>query len=268
MKIAVSGKGGVGKTFIAGSLATRFAETNRPVIAIDADPSPNLAFVLGLSGDDAARIVPIAENNDLIRLKTGTPDPGVFRLTFSVGDIIGSSAVPTPSGANLMVMGTVRTAGAGCTCPAHAVVRALLRHLIVDRDEVVIMDMEAGIEHLGRGTSGQVDLIIIVSDANLQSLDVAGNIAALARESGIPRIAIVGNRVTGKRQEEAIRTFAANHGIDVIAMIPYDAGVAEYGMTGETFNRERSGAFRAIVRLADSLLPPPEGSPGKKEELV
>jgi len=267
MKIAISGKGGVGKTFIAGNLATRFAETGRAVIAIDADPSPNLAFALGLSAEEAGRIVPVAENSGLIRLKTGTPNPGVFRLTFSVDDVIASAAVPTPSGANLMVMGTVRAAGAGCTCPAHAVIRALLRHLIVERGEVVIMDMEAGIEHLGRGTAGHVDLLLIVSDANLRSLAVAGTIASLARDLGIPRIGLVGNRVAGGRQQDAIHAFAGEHGIEVLALIPFDVAVADGGLTGRTPGKDRSAAVRAIAGLADRLLaPPPEEQPAGNPE--
>jgi len=259
MKIAVSGKGGVGKTFVAGSLAARFAGTGRPVIAIDADPAPTLAFALGLSYEEAEEIVPVAENEELIRLKTGTATPGVFRLTFSVDDIIRSAAVPTPSGASLLVMGTVRAAGAGCTCPAHAVLRALFRHLVVERDEVVVMDMEAGIEHLGRGTSSHVDLLLIVSDANLRSLEVALTIAALARGAGIPRIGLVGNRVTGKRQEEAIRTFAEKHGIELLAVIPYDEAVADAGMAGTVASMEGSAAVRAIAALSDRLMPPPAG---------
>ena len=113
MKIAVCGKGGVGKTFIAAGLAAYFAAAGRPVLAIDADSSPNLALSLGLSADEAARILPVAENEELIRMKTGTDFSGVFRLSFTVDDIIARYAVPTPSGANLLVMGTVKAMGAG-----------------------------------------------------------------------------------------------------------------------------------------------------------
>ena len=153
MKIAVAGKGGLGKTFIAGSLAAYFSRQGHPVITIDTDPSPNLAMTLGLSPEETARIIPIAENEVLIKLKTGTEFPGVFRITFSVDDMIEKYSVPTPAGPALMVMGTVRSMGSGCTCPANSLVKALLRHLVVNRDEVVILDMEAWIEHLGRGTS-------------------------------------------------------------------------------------------------------------------
>lgn len=182
MKIAVSGKGGTGKTFVAGTLAARFSREGRPVIAIDADPSPNLALTLGLSLEEAGKITPIAENEQLIRLKTGTEYSGVFRLTFTVEDIIAKHAVPTPSGAHLMIMGTVRSMGSGCTCPAHSVVKALLRHLMVERDEVVILDMDAGTEHLGRGTAEHVDMMLVVSDANRKSLEVAKTICRMAKD--------------------------------------------------------------------------------------
>ncbi|MBS7637252.1 AAA family ATPase, partial [Candidatus Bathyarchaeota archaeon] len=166
MKVAVCGKGGVGKTLVAGGLAYAFAKKNFKTIAIDADPSPNLALTLGLSSDEASRILPISENKQLIEAKTGTGYAGVFRLTFTVDDIVREYAVMTPLGVNLIVMGTVRSVGAGCTCPANAVVRSLLRHLIVERGEAVVLDMEAGVEHMGRGTARHVDVMLIVADAN------------------------------------------------------------------------------------------------------
>ena len=253
MKIAVCGKGGVGKTFIAGSLAGQFAREGHPVIAIDADSSPNLARTLGLSAEQARAIMPVAENEELIRLKTGTDYSGVFRLSFTVDDIISRYAVPTPSGASLLVMGTVKAMGSGCACPAHSVVRALMRHLVVDRDEIVILDMEAGIEHLGRGTAEHVEILLAVTDANLKSLDTAANICRLARESGIRTLGLVANRVADERQESAIRRYAEQHDLDVIALLPFDSLVAESGMTGEPLDLPASAAIRVIGDLAKNL---------------
>jgi CO dehydrogenase maturation factor len=253
MKIAVSGKGGVGKTFIAGTLAALFVRSGHRVIALDADPSPNLAQTLGLSFDEAARIVPIAENEQLIRLKTGTEFSGVFRLTFTVDDIIDSYSVPTPAGPHLMVMGTVRSMGAGCTCPANSVVKALLRHLVVERDEVVILDMEAGIEHLGRGTAEHVDTMIVVTDANRKSLEIARTICQLAAESNIHRIGLVGNRITESLQENAIRFFAEKNQLNIFTMIPFDQQVADAGITGVEVDEKTSLALPAIGQLADIL---------------
>jgi CO dehydrogenase maturation factor len=253
MKIAVSGKGGTGKTFIAGTLAAQFTTKGHSVIAIDADPSPNLALTLGLSPEEAGKIVPIAENEQLIKLKTGTDYSGVFRLTFTVDDIIGKHAVATPSGAYLMVMGTVRSMGSGCTCPAHSVVKALLRHLIVERNEVVILDMDAGIEHLGRGTAEHVDTLLVVSDANRKSLEVAKTICRMAKDSAIRHVGLVGNRITGPAQEQAFRLFAEKNEIPVLAMIPFDQDVSDSGITGVPIDEEHSAAVHAVAVLAGSL---------------
>lgn len=253
MKIAVSGKGGVGKTFIAGSLAAWFVKAGHPVIAIDADPSPNLGLSLGLTFEEAASIVPVAEDAELIRLKTGTTYSGVFKLTFTVDDIIRSHALQTPSGAYLMVMGTVKAIGSGCTCPAHSVVKALLRHLVVDRDDVIILDMEAGIEHLGRGTAEHVDILLVVADANRKSLEIARNIHALAKDSQIGRVALVGNRVADDRQRKIITEFTEKNRMEFIAIIPFDSAVADSGITGEGIDERSSEATREIGRLAANL---------------
>lgn len=253
MKIAVCGKGGVGKTFIAGSLAGHYARAGRPVIAIDADSSPNLALNLGLSPEDAARVLPVAENGDLIRIKTGTEYPGVFRLSFTAEDIIADYAVPTPSGVHLLVMGTVKAAGSGCTCPAHSVVKALMRHLVVERDEIVILDMEAGIEHLGRGTAEHVDVLLAVADANKKSLATASTICRLARETGIRDIGLVANRIATPRQDRIFHLFAEEHSLEIMGMIPYDPEVAEAGMTGEPVDPRTSEAMKAVANLANRL---------------
>lgn len=253
MKIAVCGKGGVGKTFLAGSLAAHFASTGHPVIAIDADSSPNLALTLGLTEDEALRIQPVAENEDLIRVKTATDHPGVFRLSFSVDDIIAKYAVRTPSGAHLLVMGTIKAAGSGCTCPAHSVVRALMRHLVVERNEVVILDMEAGIEHLGRGTAARVDVLIAVSDANKKSLLTAATICRLAKEAGIPVAGIVANRNATIEEEEIVRAFAGEHGIAVLGSVPFDPAIREAGIAGEPAVPGQSPAGNAVRELAGAL---------------
>ena len=253
MKIAVTGKGGTGKTFVAGSLATWFARRGRPVIAIDADPSPNLGVSLGLSSEETSNVLPVAENEELVRLKTGTEYSGVFRLTFTVDDIIRKFAVRTPAGPSLLVMGTVRAVGSGCTCPAHAVVKALLRHLIVERDEVVILDMDAGIEHLGRGTAEHVDVLLVVTDANRKSLEVAKTICRLAKDSRIPKAGLVGNRVASDRDAGAIRSFAAGNGMPVFCLIPFDRDVFESGITGSRPDEQNSAAIREIAVLGATL---------------
>ncbi len=254
MKIAVCGKGGVGKTFIAGSLAEQYARLGHFVIAIDADSSPNLALSLGLTPEEASGIVPVAENDGLIRLKTGTDYAGVFRLTFTVDDIIAKYAYKTPAGPSLLVMGTVKAMGSGCTCPAHSVIKALMRHLVVERDEVVILDMEAGIEHLGRGTAEHVDMLLVVTDANRKSRETAGAIIRLARDSAIRHIQLVGNRVSGAHEEAILRSCAEENTIPLAALIPYDSEVADAGISGEPVKVSGSGAMAAIALLARTLV--------------
>lgn len=254
MKIAVSGKGGVGKTLIAGGLACSFANKGLKTIAIDADPSPNLALTLGLPLEETRNIVPISENKELIESKTRTGYPGVYRLSFKVEDIIHDFSVKTPFGVNLIVMGTVRSVGSGCTCPANAVVRALLRHLVVERNEVVILDMEAGVEHLGRGTARYVDTMLVVADANMKSLETAKRIYDLATSTGIKQVFLVGNKIGSQIQQETVREFAEKNGLTIFCLVPFDQNVVEAEMRGETpLKYGESAAMRVIQNLSEKL---------------
>jgi len=255
VKIAVSGKGGVGKTLVAGILACFFAKEGLRTIAIDADPSPNLALTLGLSPEKARDIVPVSENKELVSSKTETEFSGVYRLSFTVDDIVKDLSVETPCNVNLMVMGTVRSMGSGCTCPANAVVRALLRHLIVERDEVVILDMEAGVEHLGRGTAKQVDTMLIVTDSSIKSLETAKHIDKLASGAGIKQILLVGNKIANENQRNAIKEFAEKNGLHLLAFMPFDEQVAEVEMRGETpLKYANSPAVQAVQKMGKELL--------------
>jgi len=255
MKVAVSGKGGVGKTLIAAGLAYSFAKKGFKAIAIDADPSPNLALTLGLSSEDARGIVPISENKQLVEAKTSTGYAGVFRLTFTVDDIVRDYAVQTPFGVNLIVMGTVRSMGSGCTCPANAVVRSLLRHLVVERDEAVVLDMEAGVEHMGRGTAQHVDVMLIAVDANMKALETAKRIHELGVKAGMSRILLVGNKIENEAQKEAIMKYAKENNLQVLDYLPFDQMVVEAEMRGETpLKYSDAPAIKAIERLCDRLL--------------
>ncbi|MEM2917210.1 MAG: AAA family ATPase [Candidatus Bathyarchaeia archaeon] len=256
MKIAVSGKGGVGKTFVAGALAKFFADKGFKVLAIDADPSPNLALTLGIPAERAEKIVPISENQKLIESKTGMGFTGVYRLSFTVDDIVKDFSVPSPFGVNLLVMGTVRSAGAGCMCPANAVIRALLQHLLVEREEAVVLDLEAGVEHMGRGTAKHVDTLLIITDASLKSLETAKKIYELAVEAEIKKIFAVANKIAKNVEEETIRKFMKENKIPFLGVIPYDEQVLEADRRGETplAYTEGSKALLAIGKLGEQLL--------------
>ena len=255
MKVAVSGKGGVGKTFIAAGLARGFAERGLKTIAIDADSSPNLALTLGLSPEEARKIIPISENKELVESKTGTGYSGVYRLSFTVDDIVREYSTATPLGVNLIVMGTVKAMESGCMCAPNAVIRALLRHLIVDRNEAVVLDFEAGVEHIGRGTAKQVDALLIVADSNLKSLEVAKHIHDLAANAGMKQLYLIGNRIMNETQKEAVINFAKKNGLSILAFIPFDEKVIEADTLGKTpLLNKTIAAVRTIDNICDNLI--------------
>jgi len=256
MKIAVSGKGGVGKTLIAGVLAEFLAQKGFTVLAIDADATPNLALTLGIPYEEAVKIVPISENTELIESKTQTGMPGVYNLGFSVEDIIEQFSVKTPYNVNLLVMGTVRSAGSGCMCPANTVIRALLHHLLVKRKEAVVTDMEAGVEHMGRGTAEHVETMLIVTDSSRKSMETAKKLHDLARQIGIRESFIVGSKVAGQLEAELIERFAQQNEIQLLGLVPYDEKILKADMEGETPLKfaGQSLAVTAIQTIGTKLL--------------
>jgi CO dehydrogenase maturation factor len=256
LKIAVSGKGGVGKTLVAGTLAGYFAKKGYKVMAIDADSSPNLALTLGIPVEEANKILPISENATLLESKTKTDYPGVYKLHFTVDDIIEENGMKSPYGVNLLVMGTVKTAGGGCACSANAVVRELLRHLIVDRDEIVIVDMEAGVEHMGRGTASQVDVMLVIADSSRKSLEIGKKLDGLAHEAGIKTVYLVGNRVRDAEERNLIKDFTSQNGLSLLAFIPYDETVVKADRIGEApLNYEQTSiGVKAIEEIGEKLL--------------
>jgi len=256
MKIAVSGKGGVGKTLMAGVLAEFFTNKGFTVLAIDADPTPNLALTLGIPAEEASKIVPISENAQLIESKTQTGVPGVYNLSFTVEDIIEQFSVKTPYNVSLLVMGTVRNAGGGCMCPANTVIRALLHHLLVKRKEAVVTDMEAGVEHMGRATAEHVDTMLIVTDSSLKSMETAKKLYALTKDLGIKRAFIVGNKVANSEEGKLIEKFASKDGMPLLGLVPYDEQILKADMSGETPLQyaEVSKGVATIRRIGEKLL--------------
>ena len=225
MKIAISGKGGVGKTLLASLLSRIFAESGYSVIAIDADPDSNLAATLGFP--HAEKITPISEMGDLIEERTGAR-PGkaatFFKLNPKVDDLPEKYSLEY-NGIRLMVMGRIKKGGSGCYCPENALLQALITHLFLARDEVVILDMEAGIEHLGRGTAKVVDKLIVVVEPGRRSLETAYKIDKLAKDIGLQNIALVGNKL----RSQADREFLVSNLPDFkfLGFIPYDQAIVD-----------------------------------------
>ena len=205
MKLSIAGKGGVGKTTLSSLLARLFAAEGRRVLAIDADPDANLARAVGLSRSKAADVKPIGAMRQLAKERTGHGGGfgGFFKLNPTVDDLPDALSVEH-AGVRLLALGQIEHGGHGCACPEHTLLRALIGHLLVDRDDVVIMDMEAGVEHLGRGTADAVDLLIVVVEPGQRSLDTGQQIERLARDIGIDAIAYVGSKVSSPEDRSFI----------------------------------------------------------------
>jgi len=208
MKFAVSGKGGTGKTTVSGILAHYFKNDGYQVLAVDADPDANLASALGIPSEQAASIIPISEQRQLIMERTGAKPRQfgqLFKLNPTVSDIADKYGFDF-NGIKLLVMGGVQKGGSGCACPENVLLRSLLSEIILNRDEVVIVDMEAGIEHLGRATSRSIDKMLITIEPGSRSVFTAKTIIKLAREIGIESFGIIGNKIQEERQETWIRS--------------------------------------------------------------
>lgn len=254
MKIAVSGKGGVGKTTLSSFFVKWFAEQNRSVLAIDADPDANLGHGLGIQG--ASEIIPIAKMKELIAERTETTPGtfgGLFKLNPKVDDLPEKVAVPSGDHIRLMVMGGVKKGGSGCVCPESVLLKNLVQHLILRRNEVVVMDMEAGIEHLGRGTSRAVDYLIVVVEPGRRSIETAMRIKDLAGDIGLTRVALVGNKVRGETDKQFLLNNLAEYRF--LGFIPYDEGIIEADLRGGFAVESVSDSTRtALEEIARNLV--------------
>jgi len=259
LKIAVTGKGGVGKTTIAGTLACLLYKRGFKVLAVDADPNANLSSTLGLKMEESNRIIPISENWSLIEEKTGVKPNSygsIFRLNFTVDDIVERYAVETPCGVNLLVMGVVREAGGGCMCPANHLIRMLLRHILVRRKEAVVADMEAGTEHLARGTAKHVDAMLVVIEPSAKAFETARRIRNLAVQMGIKKILLIGNKLLNEEDEILIRRFAENNDLSILGVIHYDPTVRKADLSGDSLflSFPSSLAVKEMEVICDQLL--------------
>lgn len=253
MKIAVSGKGGVGKTTLSAFLVRWFAGQGKNVLAIDADPDANLAHALGI--ENASGITPVSEMRELIASRTeSVPGTfgGFFKLNPRVDDLPERLSVSQGENIRLMVMGGVKRGGSGCVCPESVLLKNLVQHLILRRDEVVIMDMEAGIEHLGRGTSKFVDWLITVVEPGQRSIETASRIRGLGKDIGLTRIGLVGNKIRNDRDRAFLRQ--ALRGQLILGFIPYDDQIIEADLKGEFAENVGAQTRTGLEKIVKNLM--------------
>jgi len=246
LKLAFGGKGGVGKTTVTALIARTIAaiEKQSNVIAIDADPVANLAAGLGI--DETQPITPVAELSDLIAERTGAKPGtmgGFFTLNPKVDDIPERFSIEK-DGVKLLVMGTVLQGGSGCICPEATILKALMNHLVLARNEVVVMDMEAGVEHLGRATSGSVDALVVVVNPGARSRKAADKIRKLGQDIGIQKIVVLGNRITCDEDKKLIEDSMKDY--EILGFLPEDPEIVKS-------DREGTRPFDDITAIPDEL---------------
>ncbi|OQX25376.1 MAG: carbon monoxide dehydrogenase [Desulfobacteraceae bacterium IS3] len=251
MKLAVSGKGGVGKTTFSALLIRTLNEEGKHVLAIDADPDANLAAAVGIAGAD--KITPISEMKDLIfertEAKPGTIG-GFFKLNPRVDDLPDALSVKFGN-IKFMRLGGVKKGGSGCICPESTLLKVLVTHIVLARDEVVIMDMEAGIEHLGRATAKAVDRLLVVVEPGRRSIDTAEHIKRLASEIGLKNIAVIGNKIRGKNDEDFLRKNLPE--FEFLGFLPYDNALIEADLKGISPFDTDSSAKTELKKIIERL---------------
>jgi CO dehydrogenase maturation factor len=253
LKIAVSGKGGVGKTTFSALVARALARRGMRVIAVDADPVTNLGAALGIPEDGMP--TPISQMKDLILERTGAQPGtfgGYFKMNPRVDDIPDAYSAAGQEGVRLLVMGSVEKGGGGCICPESVLLKNLIQHLLLQEQDVVIMDMEAGVEHLGRATSRAVNVLVVVVDPGARSHFAARRIKTLAADIGLGRVMAVGNRTRNAEDEAALRE--ALDGFEFLGFIPEDDRIREADRSGALPFPDIASAPAQLHAIVDKLL--------------
>ena len=251
MKLAITGKGGVGKTTLSSTLARLYADEGRTVLAADVDPDANLGLALGLTQEEVDQIIPISKMKDLAKERTGASDDNKFyKLNPYVADIPEKFA-KLINGVRLLVMGTVDVGGTGCVCPEHVMLKSILSALTYRKNDVVIMDMEAGLEHLGRGTAQGMDQFIVVIEPGARSVQTYRNVKRLATDLGIKQVRVVANKVRDEADEAFVRANIPAE--DLLGCIHYNPEIIDADRQGKSPYDFSPKAIEEIRRIKEIL---------------
>ncbi len=251
MKLAIVGKGGVGKTTLSAALARRLADLGRSVVAVDADPDGNLALAVGVPQDQIPDA--IIGMRELVLERTEAKDEGaglMFKLNPQVDDLPDRFSVDV-DGVRLFVMGTVELGGKGCMCPEGAVLKALMQHLLLRVPDDVILDMEAGLEHMGRASATGVDAMISVVEPGMRSVQTANRIRQLARDIGIKRHYVVVNKIREEQQCDVLRQALGEQ--TIIGTLPYSPELVSTDLNGRPIDLKDPVLAEAIGRIGEVL---------------
>ena len=251
MKLAIVGKGGVGKTTLAASLARRLKRKGRSVVAVDADPDGNLASALGVPPEGVPE--PIVHMRELVLERTGARDEGsglMFKLNPKVDDLPERFSVDA-EGVRLLVLGTVETGGSGCMCPEGAVLKALLQHLLLRVEDDVILDMEAGLEHMGRASASGVDAMIAVVEPGMRSVRTAERVGKLASDIGLKKVYVVMNRISEDGEREALEKALGDR--TVLGVLPFSRALARADLEGRSVDVDDPAFVGAVDRVGQAL---------------
>ena len=258
MRIVVAGKGGVGKTTTTALLAHLFSRDGLQVLAVDGDPQQNLAVTLGVPPQQAGRIIPVSKSADYLREKTGagpgiTPG-GLLTLNPDVSDVIDRFSLPVADRLRLLVMGGVRTAGTGCLCPEYTLLSAILRHIPLLPDQVILLDTPAGMEHFGRAVADGFDTALIISDPSWNALSVARESAVLAQQMGIKNRILVVNRSGGQEETVKIQELCGEEGLfSRIILLPTDPDVIRFEPVVTPLLEQQSPFMAGMRDLVDAI---------------
>jgi len=253
MKIAICGKGGVGKTTISGILCRVLGKKGIEVLAIDGDPNPNLSHVLGLSSGPPPSL-PLSSKV----LEKGEDENGnrYIRLGIPLSELISDYGIKAKDKITLLAVGAPEHASSGCMCSSHTTVREIINAALASKETVTVLDMEASMEHMKRGTSRYVDIMLMVVEPYFRSMEAAGRFAKLAKEMGIKTVAAIANKVRNPEELKAIHQYCAHINLPVMAVIPFDPNITVADSTGASIvdRVPDSEAVLQIQSLADQLI--------------